>query len=383
MLYRLFNNKYVFFAESFVNNTKRYGIKAAFTKMKREKNTSCEILKKDFAENEYCRKVFELIEKRIGKKMFIDDFSDFGYCVIAPVIYEYIKELADKSRAYDEIWFLAREGWLLKSVFDIYAKKNGFGTKSRYFLASRRAASVAAVKCEEDIKTILSGNYNGGVKNLFRARLGKELNCEDFKVSLPEDIEKVMKLADVQDIIAQSRIENKNYKAYIGDVKNVVVADVGYQGTIQYYLSKITDKRVDGFYICSHYKNKLLKTDCRCDSLFPVINMREELTNPVFKNQLYFEAVLKAPFGQLLCFDDNAQPIYNDENDYDENVREIQNGILRFAEDFDFESYKKSTFTAELCDTLIRNNTSEDILKALVVEDRYCSDTNLSAKKGQ
>jgi hypothetical protein len=278
---------------------------------------------------------------------------------------------------------LAREGWLLKSVFDIYSKKNGIGTKSRYFLASRRATSVAAVNCEEDIKTILSGNYNGGVKNLFRARLGKELNCDDFKVSLPEDIEKVMKLADVQAIIAQSHIENKNYKDYIGDVKNVVVADVGYQGTIQYYLSKITGKRVDGFYICSHYKNKLLKTDCRCESLFPVINMREELTNPVFKNQLYFEAVLKAPFGQLLCFDDNAKPIYNDENDYDENVKEIQRGILRFTEDFDCERYRKSTFTAELCDTLIRNNTSEDILKALVVEDRYCSDANLSAKKGQ
>jgi hypothetical protein len=109
--------------------------------------------------------------------------------------------------------------------------------------------------------------------------------------------------------------------------------------------------------------------------------MREELTNPVFKNQLYFEAVLKAPFGQLLCFDDNAQPIYNDENDYNENVKEIQTGILRFAEDFDCEYHKKSTFTAELCDTLISKNTSNDILKTIVVEDRYCSDANLSAKK--
>lgn len=379
---RLLNNKYIFSAESFINNIKEYGFKNAVRISQRNKNNSYDILKNDFFYNDYCMKMCQLIEKKAGKDIYIENLEDFGYCVIAPVIYDFIKWLAFSADAYSEIWFLSREGWLLKRAFDIYIKKKNIQKKSVYFLASRRAASVAAIKNIDDIKEILSQYYRGSLKNLLSARLGIDLECQDFYVSMPNDIDKVMKLVNTDEVIEKSREEYKNYTGCIGNIKsNIAVADIGYQGTIQYYLSKMLNIKISGYYICSHYKNKPSVIGCRCSSLFPVINMQEEQTNGIFKNQLYFEAVLKAPFGQLIKFDSNYKPIYDNENDFDDNNEIIQKGILNFIEEFsciDNMSFEKNTFSAELADVLIKANVSENILRSLKVEDKYCSDGKLT-----
>ncbi len=374
-LNRLANNKYVFFAESLVNNTREYGFKNA-VKITPIKSRSLDTLKKDFKNS--C--ALQLIEKSLGSKPYIDSAYDFGYC-IAPVIYDYIKWLC--SSGYNEIWFLSREGWLLKKAFDLYCHKKSINIKSVYFLASRRAASVAAIKSANDIKEILCQYYRGSLKNLLYSRLGINVDCNDFKVEMPKDIERVMNTVNISQVIKRAEAERKNYIGYIGSINSkITLADIGYQGTIQYYISKILNKKISGSYICTHYKNKPAQIGCDFKGLYNVINMREEQTNGIFKNQLCFEAVLKAPFGQLVCFDDNFKPVYNSENDFDDFTEEIQRGILKFiddASDIDNMPFVKSPLSAVLVDVLINNNTSKGILDRLRVEDKYCSDGEIAA----
>lgn len=381
-LYRIFNNKYTYKIDILIKNIKLYGLKYTVAKELREKNKSYNAIKKSFTD-EKSLKVLYLIEQRLGNKPYIKNAFDMGYCMFGPVIYDFVKWIYDNSSEYNQLWFLSREGWILKKAYDVYSKNVGEDNpKSLYFLASRRATSLAAIKNIEDIKEILSSNYKGGVKNLVKSRLGLDIN-KDFDISLPEDIDMVMSLVDVDKVIKRANIERKNYINYIGNIEDkIAVVDVGYSGTIQYYLAKLLNKKIDGLYLCSHFNNKPSNIDCNCISLYPVLNLLDERQNKIFKNQLYFEAVLQAPFGQLICFDDKGNSVYNSENTFNDKIKSIQSGIIAFIEQMGvFKEDKKNTLSIEFFDYLIESgNINNELFKYLSVEDKYCSDNILVVK---
>lgn len=381
-LYKILNNRYANKADSFIKNIKFYGFRNAVSLPFREKNKTYANIINSF-KDEKSLKMIGLIEERAGESMYIETAFDMGYCLFGPIIYDFVQWLYSNSDEFDELWFLAREGWVLKKAFDIYSKMAG-GEKcqSRYFLASRRAASIATVRNEIDIKEILCQYYKGGVKNLIASRLGKYVD-NDFAVEMPKDIDKVMKLIDADGVIKNAEKERTSYIDYIGTIKgSIVVVDVGYSGTIQYYLSKLLEKKIDGLYLCSHFNNKPEKIGCECKSLFPVYNLLDERENKIFKNQLYFEAVLQAPFGQLIKFDESGEPVYNSDNYVNEEIKNIQKGIFTFIEKMGaYRNVKRNTFSIELFDYGINGNSiNKNLFKNFSVEDRYCSDSFLVLK---
>lgn len=360
---RLYNNKYVFKLHSVFHNSLRYGVGAAL-RLSSDGFCGYEELKAIFKKNEA---VFRLTDKRLNNNAF-----DFGYSAMGPLINEFVVWIYESSKAYDRLWFLSREGWLLKKAYDLYCAKGNRENKSKYFLTSRRAASFAAIEFEEDIAEILKQYYRGGIKNLLLSRLGLELDADDFYVEMPKDIKRVMEYVDVNSVISAAKLCRQGYLKYIGDHnENIAVVDVGYMGTIQYYLCKMLHKNIDGLYLSSHYKNKLINTNALCRSLYPVINMGDEMNNKVFKNQLFIEAALKAPFGQLLGFNE-SEAVYDDDLCYDDTVEEVQRGILKFINDVDFDVCNNS-LGAELFDCFTHSSEYKEVLGRLSVNDKYCS----------
>lgn len=382
LLYKLFNNKYACRFHSFVKNICNYGISNTVNMSSRNKNISYSDFKNTFADNKSI-KMNELIEKKAGSDLCINTAFDMGYCLFGPVMYEFVEWLYNCSAEYDELWFLSREGWIIKKLFDAYSSNMGnVPCKSKYFLASRRAVSVASIRNEEDIKEILSMYYKGGVENLIKARLGLNVKC-DFYVEMPRDIDKVLGLINIMETIEIASSERINYLKYIGKVKGkTAVVDVGYSGTIQYYLSKLTNNKLDGLYLCAHFNNKPKKIGNRCKSLFPVYNVLDERVNKIFKNQLYFEAVMQAPFGQLISFNNNFEPIYNYDSVLNDVVIEAQKGIMEFVRDMGIvKKGKRNTFAIEIFDYGISSkNINKDLFNFFSVEDSYCSDRRLELK---
>ncbi|MGN1317738.1 MAG: hypothetical protein ACI4VF_01895 [Lachnospirales bacterium] len=380
MLFRLFNNKYVFRIDSFFKNVKEYGLNNTVKRHFRSKNKSYESIKNGFKDQKSI-KMSELIENKCGSDFKIETYFNIGYCVFGPVIYEFMEWLYNETLNYNELWFLSREGWLLKKAFDIYCKnKNISFIKTKYFLSSRRASSVASIENINDIKEILSQYYKGSINNLLFSRLGINIDY-DFYVEMPKDVEKVMKYVNIKDVISKAQKEKNNYISYCKgfDYNNAAVVDVGYSGTIQFYLSKLLNKKIDGFYLSTHFNNKPQKIGCKCESLFPVYNTLHERVNFIFKNQLYFEAVLKAPFGQLISFDNSIKPIYTDDFLIEKEIEEIQNGICHFIDDMgaNFKKSRKNTFAVELFDFAFNYGViKKELLNKLTVEDKYCSDGN-------
>lgn len=380
MLYGILKRLRIYDMQSLFESLRRYGLKNA--RFVYEDGKSFEEIKNRF-NDEKSLKMSSLIEQKAGTKFEIKTMEDLGYCVFGSVIFDFVHWLGNVSKDYERLWFLSREGYLLKRAFDIYCPNS----KSVYFLASRRACSFAAIRNKDDIKEIMSQYYSGEMDKLLYSRLGIETDDKSH-IEMPSEIERAMQHIDAENIIKKAAEERFCYRNYIESVSegNAAAVDIGYNATIQYYLNKIAQKNFDGFYICLHFHNKLRKSSSKCKALYPVYNFNEEKTNKIFKNQLFFEAVLKAPFGQLIRMERNGIPIYTDDGVMNDDIKRIQNGICNFIKDMGKENYglRLNTFSIDLLDfALNKANINNNLFRSFNVEDNYCSGGILKLSDGK
>lgn len=327
-----------------------------------------------------------------------------GYVGLGVLLSAFIEWLQDKKQCDSQFLFLAREGYFLKKLYEEYLKilKINQVDDSVYFLTSRRAVSVASIKSWDDVREILEQFYRGTLSNLLYARLGFSLPEEvyDCELELPRDLNKVMeKINPYKDIILEQVCrEKETYLEYIRKVcdikKKLTVVDVGYAGTIQYYLMKLLNKPVDGVYLCTLCNKKPENIGGVCKALYENSNEEQQHNSKVFNSQLFLEAVLKAPYGQLLCFEkgiDGIVPIYKEENEYSSTIENVQNGILQFAKQYWYLAHQlipNGKMDKKLAEDILLYSMrgdwmSREIEEIFSVEDDYCSNGKLVFNKEQ
>lgn len=320
----------------------------------------------------------------------INDAHEFGFACFGPLLSGFCAWLNEITGEKDSLMFLAREGYLFEKLYNaFYEGSRDNMRKGSYFLTSRRAATVAAVKNMDDVKEIVSQYYRGSLSNMLRARLGIELfeDMTDGAVQMPEDADRVIAMLDKHSnaILEKAAAERESYKKYLDSVafdENAVLVDVGYSGTIQYWLSKMTDIKLKGAYLCTWVDKKPERLGCECLAMYPVEKVEDEKIHRIFKNQLFLEAVLKAPFGQLICFEgDNAQPVYKNDSEISGELNAVQEGIIDYARSLgafmDTMAYAGSVnreLCADIFDTFLEGDRlGEKIAKIMNVQDDYCS----------
>lgn len=321
----------------------------------------------------------------------ISEYETMGYSAFGPLFTVFSLWINRVTNKDDILMFLAREGYIFEKVYNnIYRNDEAQRRTAVYFLASRRAVSVASIRSRSEVKSILEQYYRGSFSNLMKSRLGMDLYREtvDCQISMPEDSDKVMSMVEpyMEDIFKRAEEERKNYINYISNLgidNNGIVVDVGYSGTIQYYLTLMLENKVNGVYLSTSTNKKPERLSCRCDSLYPLNDVSEEKTNKIFKNQLFLEAVLKAPYGQLICFkNDNGKtiPVYKDDSIIGEELKTLQKGILKYSEDFGniIENLTdKCNISSELAGEILdacleRGWMSEQVAEIMSVQDDYC-----------
>ena len=325
-------------------------------------------------------------------RLMIDDPFEFGYCAFGPLLAYFTEWVLSKCKV-KKLLLLSREGYILNRFFDTYSEACGnTDINAVYFLASRRAASLGAVRSAEDVREILMIYYEGKLSNLTRERLGFDLTdkTKDNDIVLPRDIDEVMELLSpyMPEILKRASIERSAYIKYISesvdDINDAAIVDVGYSGTIQYFLSKMLKTNIDGLYLSTRVEKKPEILGCNCISAFPVMDTSEEHTNLIFKNQLFLEALLKAPFGQLICFEDSGgkiQPTYKQDNEIPDDLALLQKGAVSFAEEYwgiiskyAPEERLDGKFASELFDFMLNSPVmGQRIADCLNVNDEYCS----------
>ena len=326
----------------------------------------------------------------------INNFHDFGYSIFGPIFIKYMNFLQKNmiENKYNKILFLAREGYYLQKIYKKYCSIfNQKEIKNYYFYTSRRATSVACIENKEDAKQILSTGYEGNLRNLFKNRLGiEDKNIDDIFVKTSENMDKINET--LENIYGnhkkQFEQEKKEYlkycKKYISKQEKIAISDLGYSGTIQYYLMKLLDKKMDGYYFTLSDNLKPEKIGGKCYGCFD--SKKENIEKNIFLFSMILETFLTAPYGQLIKMEKD-KPVYRDENIDEElikNLDEIYEGIIDFMNDI--SGISENILDFEISNEFICSNfsslvyvdevLSQKIKKIFVLDNSYSLDGKIN-----
>lgn len=347
-----------------------------------------------------------------GDYIFSDKFG-FGYAVIGPVIFAYILWLIRSSIKdnVSKILFLAREGYLLKQIFDMIlaykevAIRLNSKIESVYLLASRRATTVPAIDNVNDALGLLKKDYNGTLYNIMESRFGLDQRYLEGKgvvnscIELPIDHEKVTAVvrehfhAILSNALKEREcnlkyLENMGLKDVMG---GIALSDLGYSGNIQKALSKLLGTSLRGYYFatCLDVADND-KLGNKFHGYFAEEDDQVITESSVYRYSLVLESILTSPDGQLACFEDCGDkvfPIFEKTNEQFRDLNKIHEGITTYCSDMlkyfgryllDFEPDRKITeyFFGKV---ISEHKVDQKLLSQLKVEDKYCSDGDIDA----
>ncbi|MFA6899637.1 MAG: HAD-IA family hydrolase [Desulfurivibrionaceae bacterium] len=203
--------------------------------------------------------------------------EEIGYSVAGPIIVSYIQWLVDAARrdGISCLYFLAREGQILKAVYDKVAATVLDAVPSQYLVVSRRAVSVPLIEGFEDIVRIAGGAYwPTSLATFLSERYGYTLTDEEKNILICKGLWQEDRLVEVcgnakhlypvlkelaPGILRQASDERHLFAGYcraanLWGEKHPAVVDIGYSATIQGYLNRLTGEKIDGYYMMTEKK---------------------------------------------------------------------------------------------------------------------------------
>lgn len=250
----------------------------------------------------------------------IRELKAFGSAILGPSISLFYHRLATKTsyaqQSPSNLYFLAREGYLLQRGYDRLQNTLRGAANSKYLVTSRVLMFRALLEDQRVFPLICSHNYSGTLEGLLQSRCG--LNKEEIqtltldsnlfpnglpnKVELPSDAPKLIQLIEQNaDTIKSYSTATKNaYLQYLDELginaeKRVHVVDLGYSGTIQKCLSILTEKPVVGHYLITTPAAKNTRINKFIGHLFS--NRAWGSGCSLLDLSLILEALLTAPSG--------------------------------------------------------------------------------------
>ena len=307
--------------------------------------------------------------------------------VVGPIFLAFMEYLEDTTSNDERLLFLAREGWFLQRLYAQYCKAfQKDERKNSYFYTSRRAASIPQISSYQDIEELLKSPYNGKLSTLMRERFGLEYKKKDCWIeSLKKERIVVLEalLEQFDDLKERIEYEKQIYLKYIAqegyEKEDLTVVDVGYSGSIQYYLMKLLQKRLDGCYLATEKNVKPERLNGVSKGMYHF------WSSPVFsKMTLFIEAVTCAPHGQVVCFEEsNGQiiPVLKEkENKAFVKAKPIQESILEYVNLMgsllaEIPHKFSHNLVLDLFTEIQRQNfLGSDLKQIFAVNDEYCND---------
>ncbi len=297
--------------------------------------------------------------------MFRGDPFLLGYIGYGPLIVGFCQWLHRevKIKGYDKLFFLARDGHIVKEV---YEKLYGQSENNIYLYSSRRAATVASLRTVDEIIELAHQSFNAQPLNDFLSnRFGFELNDTHSDILVADSLTKTSIISPAADmgrlvsvltaladeILANAREERTAYLEYLDTVGftqsakqgNTAVIDIGYSGTMQYYLMRLLPStKIGGLYMLTHQHARHFFDDVELSGYLASFDdhrlaYRHKLNDHVF----IFEAGLSAMEGSLLRFTTTERGISVPEfieADAEENRKKtlsrIHAGVVEFSKDY-------------------------------------------------
>lgn len=318
-------------------------------------------------------------------KVSFDDSESYGYCVYGPLLEKFLIWLYYKSRKdeIDKLLFFARDGYFLEKDYTMVAEllDDGYEQEWCYLPISRRLIYIATMENEDDFNRVVAFPYVGTFADYMQSRFEIIVTDEtseynDRQINAVGDSKNILKwIQPYKDkIMEQAKKRKKNYLAYLtsdGDMKKELsygTVDLGYYGTNQYYLQRLTGIKTKGycFYACLS-KDNIYNNEITMDGCFQYGDDYTAEKSIASNKNMYIETFITAPHGMIRYIDDRGnavcQPDRKSQKNF--NVKEKVNcGAVDFINDY-ISIYK--TILAVNCSECIksmsdRTESLEDIL---------------------
>lgn len=341
---------------------------------------------------------------------------NWGYSLVGPLLTSFAQWLLEQARedGIERLYFLAREGRLIKDIYDCWVQGIPEAPRSEYLVISRRAAGVAAIFGFEDIVEIAQTIYfPNTLENFLYTRYGLMLGkeqwqeiqgtsgwCRDSIVKVQnrkaEHLIPLLRLLS-SEILARAEKERVALLQYLKqkglthDSRQAVV-DVGYGGSVQGYLNRLLPQKVHGYYLMTDERAiKFAQTygvilrGCFCENIV----MQSPHAPAIARYSFEVEKLLSSSEPQLECYEINPrgeiQPRYRDLSSAEieaNNIREeIRKGALDYAKDARrvretiLPDFRPSCWTAQmLMEAFLSEMSSREseLLSKIGLDDHYC-----------
>jgi FMN phosphatase YigB (HAD superfamily) len=282
-----------------------------------------------------------------------------GYTAVGPLLFDYSSWLARTAleNGTDQLLFLSREGYPLRRAFSRLqvACPALAAIKTSYLQVSRRAVNTPTLRTLGDLARVFEAPFTGPLERLLQARLGANIAAVAARrlekstlvaeVFLPEMRDKLIELlrpvasAILEVACAERETWLAQWADQVGD-DSVIVADIGYAGTIQAQISRLTGHTLGGAYFA--IKSSVVQTGIHQG--WARARFHDERSDgvgdsPVMQHHLLLEALLTAPDGQFSHFakgPDGRIPIHLPNAAGKQRwalIERIQNGAMLFIDD--------------------------------------------------
>lgn len=265
--------------------------------------------------------------EKSDKMIEISKAYEIGYLFCAPVINDFVQWFVDKTENFTNIWFSARDGYLIKKLYEKYTEK-----RSHYFLTSRKAAIRAGVNCREDIEYIDSMKFSGTVKECLKQRFNIELNA------LEDNSKKDNLLYYENTILRKAKRLKANYQKYISylqvDESKIAFFDFVAKGTSQMFVSRLIPNEIMGYYFLQLEPEFMSKRGLLIE---PFYGEDERSESSIFENYYILETLLTAEHASVDEFDDEGNPVYSEDSRTEESincVNDMQRGVEQYVDDY-------------------------------------------------
>lgn len=328
-------------------------------------------------------------------KVSFDNSEVYGYCVYGPLLEKFLIWLYYNSRkdGIDKLLFFARDGYFLEKDYKLVSEllDDGYKQDWCYLPISRRLIYMASMENEEDFKRVVEFPYVGTFADYMKSRFEITVTDEtseynDRQINAVGDSKNILKwIQPYKEMIMQeAKAERENYLKYLeadGDMQESVsygTVDVGYYGTNQYYLQRLTGIKTKGycFYSCLSNKNEYVKY-ISMKGCFQYDKDYDADESLIRKKAIYVETFITAPNGMAKYIDEENNVVCENNKKSQQyfSIKEIvNNGVVKFIRD-----YLKYVEKNSLCNNCTRSMKNRKIsIEDMIFDVSLKGKTNIS-----
>lgn len=320
-----------------------------------------------------------------------DNYYDIGFKYAGPILFLYTwwVLLEAQKKGIKRLYFIARDGYPLYEIANIFVKKFNLDIECKYLYCSRKALILPSIN--ESFQDELVNLTKYSAKSTINILLDRiDATIEQKKIIINDlennnikiDIDKILTISEhqtIQNILVNSSVyinilksnASINYNLTVSYLKQeglydnnlIYIVDIGWAGSIQKYLEKIINiespnAKIFAFYFGTLY-SKYLKNNEHKYKAWYFDNKKHHIARAMFSVNI-MESICTAPHGTTKAYKkigNKYEPVLSE---IDKNLsiitEKINTGIIDFTKKIilfnNFEDFKNKPLhkiTFKLC----------------------------------